>query len=158
MQRTDSLKKTLMLGRIEGEGDDRGWDGWMASPKRWTWVWASSKSGDGQGSLACCSPWGRKESDTTGQLNWTEAMLMESRINIINYTNDLQGNINDYFPSLFIVNAILFESKCSSIRNIDPLKYIRKTSWPFLSQFFQLWNDYLHQTCLYMRSGILILP
>ena len=31
MQRTDSLYETLMLGRIEGEGDDRGWDGWMAS-------------------------------------------------------------------------------------------------------------------------------
>ena len=28
--------------------------------------------GDGQGSLACCSPWGRKELDTTERLNWTE--------------------------------------------------------------------------------------
>ena len=28
--------------------------------------------GDGQGSLACCSPWGAKESDTTEQLNWTD--------------------------------------------------------------------------------------
>ena len=28
--------------------------------------------GDGQGSLACCSPWGRKECDTTEQLNWTD--------------------------------------------------------------------------------------
>ena len=27
---------------------------------------------DGQGSLMCCSPWGRKESDMTEQLNWTE--------------------------------------------------------------------------------------
>ena len=27
-----------------GEGDDRGWDGWMASPTRWTWVWANSGS------------------------------------------------------------------------------------------------------------------
>ena len=27
-----------------GEADDRGWDGWMASPTRWTWVWASSRS------------------------------------------------------------------------------------------------------------------
>ena len=27
-----------------GEGDNRGWDGWMASPSRWTWVWASSGS------------------------------------------------------------------------------------------------------------------
>ena len=28
-----------------GEGDDRGWDGWMASPTRWTWVWANSGRG-----------------------------------------------------------------------------------------------------------------
>ena len=27
-----------------GEGDDRGWDGWMASPTRWTWIWVSSGS------------------------------------------------------------------------------------------------------------------
>ena len=27
-----------------GEGDDRGWDGWMASPTQWTWVWVSSRS------------------------------------------------------------------------------------------------------------------
>ena len=27
-----------------GEGDNRGWDGWMASPTWWTWVWASSRS------------------------------------------------------------------------------------------------------------------
>ena len=40
MQRADSFEKTLMLGKIEagGEGDDRGWDGWMASPTQWTWV------------------------------------------------------------------------------------------------------------------------
>ena len=44
MQRTDSLEKTLMLGKIEGRrrGVDRWWDGWMASLTWWTWVWASS--------------------------------------------------------------------------------------------------------------------
>ena len=44
--RTDSLEKTLILERLRagGEGDDRGWDGWMASPTQWTWVWASSRS------------------------------------------------------------------------------------------------------------------
>ena len=30
--------------RARGEGDERGWDGWMASPAQWTWVWASSGS------------------------------------------------------------------------------------------------------------------
>ena len=46
MRRTDSLEKTLMLGKIEarGEGDDRGWDGWMTSLTRRTWVRASPGS------------------------------------------------------------------------------------------------------------------
>ena len=46
MRRTDSLEKTLMLGKSEGRRrrDDRGWDGWMASPTRWTWVWVNSGS------------------------------------------------------------------------------------------------------------------
>ena len=60
MQRADSFEKTLMLGKIEGthlkrpwcwgrlkaggEGDDRGWDGWMVSPTQWTWVWVNSGS------------------------------------------------------------------------------------------------------------------
>ena len=48
----------------------------MVSPTWWTWVWASSGVGDGQGSLACCSPWVCKEWDTTKQLNWTEELLM----------------------------------------------------------------------------------
>ena len=46
MWRTDSFEKTLMLGKIEGRrrGDDRGWDGWMASPTQWTWVWVNPRS------------------------------------------------------------------------------------------------------------------
>ena len=30
--------------KVGGEGDNKGWDGWMASPIRWTWIWASSGS------------------------------------------------------------------------------------------------------------------
>ena len=46
MQRADSWEKTLMLGGIGGRrrrGRQR-WDGWMASPTRWTWLWTSSRS------------------------------------------------------------------------------------------------------------------
>ena len=44
MRRVNSLDKTLKLGGIVGrmKGDNRGWDGWMASPTRWTWVWVNS--------------------------------------------------------------------------------------------------------------------
>ena len=34
--------------KVGGEGDDREWDGWMASPTQWTWVWVNSGVGDGQ--------------------------------------------------------------------------------------------------------------
>ena len=46
IQRANSLEKTLILGRLRagGEGDDREWDGWMASPTQWTWVWVNSGS------------------------------------------------------------------------------------------------------------------
>ena len=44
MRRVDSLAKTLMLGGMGagGDGDNPGWDGWMASWTRWTWVWVNS--------------------------------------------------------------------------------------------------------------------
>ena len=48
---------------------EKGWDGWMASLTQWTWVWATPGVGNGQGGLACCSPWSRKELDTTEQMN-----------------------------------------------------------------------------------------
>ena len=46
MWRVNSLEKTPMLGKIEGqgEGSDRGWDGWKASLTQWTWIWANSGS------------------------------------------------------------------------------------------------------------------
>ena len=58
--------------KVGGEGDSRGWDGWMASMMRWRQVWVSSGVGDGQGSLLCCSPWGCKRvgHDWATELNW----------------------------------------------------------------------------------------
>ena len=48
MWRADSFEKTLMKrpkrSRAGGEGDDRGWDGWMPSLTQWTWVWVNSRS------------------------------------------------------------------------------------------------------------------
>ena len=71
MQSADSLGKTLILGKIEGR-KSRGrqrmrWLDGITNSK--TWVWASSGNGDGQGSLACCSPWGHKSQ--TWLSEWT---------------------------------------------------------------------------------------
>ena len=65
-----------------GEGDNRGWDDWMASPTQWTWVEQPPGDGDEQGGLACCDSWGHKESDTTERLNWTELNWTEPRQHI----------------------------------------------------------------------------
>ena len=75
MRRVDSLEKTLILGGIEGRRR-RGWQ-----RMRWldgiTWLdgreseWTPGV-GDGQGGLACCDSWGRKELDLTEWLKWTE--------------------------------------------------------------------------------------
>ena len=74
------LKSPWCWGRLKvgGKRDDRGWDSWMPSPTQWTWVWVSSGSSWWTGGLVCCSPWGRKESDTTEQLNWTECMFIKT--------------------------------------------------------------------------------
>ena len=74
MWRTDSLEKTLMLGKTEGRRR-WGWQDEMVGWHHWLNGYEFEQAlgvGDGQGSLACCSPWGHKESDTTEWLNWTE--------------------------------------------------------------------------------------
>ena len=71
MRRADSLEKTLMLGKNEGRR--------RRGQQRMRWLYGITDNGhgfgwtpvvgDGQGGLACCSSWGRKDSDMTEQLN-----------------------------------------------------------------------------------------
>ena len=82
MRRVDSLEKTLMLGGIGGsrrrgrqrmrwlDGITNSMD--MSLSKLW-------ELGDGQGGLACCNSWRRKELDTTEQLNWTDLSSHERK-------------------------------------------------------------------------------
>ena len=65
MRRTDSLEKTLMLGKIDGRRRRVGWCHQLNGDK----FEEAPGVGDGQGSLACCSPQGRKESDTIERLD-----------------------------------------------------------------------------------------
>ena len=73
MQRTDSLKKTLILGKIEGrrrrgqmtEDDMVGWHHQLDGHEFEQALGVC----DGQGILVCCIPWGHNESDRTEQLN-----------------------------------------------------------------------------------------
>ena len=63
----------LKAGR---EGDDRGWDGWMASLTQWTWIWASSGSWLWTGRPGVLQSMGlqRVRYDWVTELNWTEPL------------------------------------------------------------------------------------
>ena len=80
LQRTDSLEKTWPTGKDPDAGKDwrqeekgtteNDMAGWYHQLNGHGFGW-TPRVGDGQGSLACYSPWSHKESDTTEQLNWT---------------------------------------------------------------------------------------
>jgi len=80
MWRADSFEKTLILERLRarGEGDDRGWDGWMASLTPWTWVWVDSGSWWWTGRPGVLRFMGsqRVGHDWVTELNWTELSCM----------------------------------------------------------------------------------
>ena len=75
MWRADSLEKSLCWERLKagGEGDDRGWDGWMASLTRWRWVWMNSGSWWWTGRPGVLRFMGsqRVGHDWATELNWT---------------------------------------------------------------------------------------
>ena len=68
------LKRPLCWERLKAgrEGDNRGWDSWMASLTWWTWVWASYRSWWRTEKPGVLQSMGSKELDMTEWLNWTE--------------------------------------------------------------------------------------
>ena len=81
--------KSWLLGKDPDAGKDWKWDekgttedemaGWHHRLNGHGFGWTPGV-GDGQGGLACCNSWGRKESDTTEQLNWTDSRELCTRL------------------------------------------------------------------------------
>ena len=67
-----------------GEGDDRGWDGWMASLTRWTWVWVNSRSlwWTGRPGVLWFMGSQRVRHEWATELNWTEYFIVWVYCNI----------------------------------------------------------------------------
>ena len=70
------IKRPWFWERLKagGEGDDRGWDGWMASLTQWTWVWVNYESWWQTGRPVILQSMGsqRVRHDWATELNWTE--------------------------------------------------------------------------------------
>ena len=78
MRRADSFENTLMLRKIEGRRrrERQRRDGCVASLTQWAWVWVDSRNWWWTGRPGVLWFMGRKESDTTKQLNWTELKVL----------------------------------------------------------------------------------
>ena len=78
------LKRPWCWERLEagGEGDNRGWDGWMASPIRWKWVWVDSGSWWWTGRPCLLQfMWSQRvRHDWVTELNWTDVCIKRSHI------------------------------------------------------------------------------
>ena len=103
MQRTDSLEKTLMLGNIEGRKrrGNRGWNGWMASLTRWTWVWVGSGTWWRTGRPGVLQSMGsqRVGHNWVTELNWTELPQTLEQIQLTSlplYTKDCLSSNNTF--------------------------------------------------------------
>ena len=103
MRRVDSLEKTLILGGIGtgGEGDNRGWDGWMASLTQWMWVWVNSRSWwwTGRPGVLRFIASQRVGHDWVTELNW----LWDNW-----KLKDLQEQYSDSTRVTFVLHSLLF--------------------------------------------------
>ena len=91
--RTDSFDKTLMLGKIEGKGKgttENEMVGWHHRLNGHEFEQALG-DGEGQGSLACCSPRGHKESDMTEWLNNDNKAKQVDKVYLIELDKILQN-------------------------------------------------------------------
>ena len=72
-----------------GGGDDRGWDGWMASPSQWTWVWVNSRSWwwTGRPVLLQSMVLQRVRHDWATELNWTELLCVRHSFEFSTWIN-----------------------------------------------------------------------
>ena len=106
MRRADSLKRPWCWERLKAgrEGDDRGWDGWMASPTQWTWVWVNSGSWW----------WTRKPGmlQSLGSQRVEHDWSTELKI-CIKEIKELHGNIRQMYHLMYIIIS-LNRSKCQA--------------------------------------------
>ena len=148
VRRADSFEKTLMLGKIEGRrrrGRQRmRWlDGLDGHGFGWT-----PGVGDGQGSLACCDSWDRKEADTAEWLNWTELTLWKIKC-LAQGQVAIRGRQTWTSIPLYKLSVIPLVLKSCSL-NWDGRGFVVGVPWGALFPFI------LAQTCQWeKRKGLL---
>ena len=146
MQRTDSLEKTLMLGKIvgRGEGDERGWDGWMASLTQWMSVWTNSGGQWRTGKPGVLQSMGMQ--NWTQFHNWTTVTTSpERRSNIGRQpSRDNDGEDRLYF-NCWHVNSYLLPNDIYTAERSVSFMFLLNRSWSHSQEKGLKWNAYVLQ-------------
>ena len=101
-----------------GEGDNRGWDGWMASPTQWTWVWVVSGSWWWTGRPGVLQFMGlqRVGYDWATELNWSVEMLGKCvQENEQDSKRHGQDHLRDHLPRTVLLTPALLDSPLSGV-------------------------------------------
>ena len=128
--------------RAGGEGDDRGWDGWMASPTRWTWVWVDSGSWWWTEMPSVLQFMGsqRVGHDWVTELNWTWSMNIGTNSCLLSGLCISIVGFKLRWVLLFILWAFVFlYLKFMNLR-------FPSSSWPFFF-FFHIFLEYQSLSC-----------
>ena len=120
-------KRPWCTERVKAEGDDRGRDGWMASPMQWTRVWVNSGSWWWQGSLACWIPWSSRV-----RHNWATELncsTIKSSSTCCNKRKPAQSNKNPVQPK---IKTNLKRKKLSTVfSSVQSLSHVRLFAPPW---------------------------
>ena len=153
-----------------GEGDDRGWDGWMASLTQWTWVWVNSGGWWWTGRPSMLQSMGRKEPDTTERLNKTELnwMILFARLSTVYILqffiftrvlggrfchSPISGKKTDICFSVLITNIWKVLSLWD---NFTPSHWITMTPWISIQDNFRSHPPNLHTICICIGISFLL--
>ena len=103
--------------KVVGEGDDRGWDGWMASSTPWTWVWVNYRSWWWSGSPGMLQSMESRRGghDWETELNWTGLMVL--------YFKELKPHIYVQIVTFHYFFMTVHEEKCWRTCNPFDLLY-----------------------------------
>ena len=144
MQRADSFERPWCWERLRagGEGDDRGWDGWMASLTRWTWLWVDSRSWWWTGRPGVLRFMGsqRVGHDWATELNWI--ILLSCFLSSYSMNQKLHFNLSESILALY----------CLSVNKITLFLYILILSPQFWCYYSYTWWIY---TCFKSNDTLL---
>ena len=126
--------------KVVGEGNDRGWDGWMASLTQWTWVWVNSRSWWWTGRPGLLQSMGlqRVGQDWVAELNWTEQWMAATKMNGCHKNTVCESciaSVRVCVSCSVVSNSLWIHGLCPPVFSVYGIFQARVLEWVAMSFF-----------------------